>query len=190
MRSGGLTLVGVASGEAWSLARSAPASDHGHLLIATSTLNSSPRISSGTSTAGLSPLSARRIAALIAERSSSAASVRSTRRPRMSSASSTGTGCDRPSTRKMTSLTRQKLAHLARAGSSGRASGSTNRETLARARNQGPVAEVALAAVDDAADVLEEADVFREAQLSRRAVRPSRSSEVPFGVPCLCSRCG
>jgi hypothetical protein len=82
-------------------------------LIATSTLNSSPRISSVTSTAGLSPLSARRIAPLIAERSSSAASVRSTRRPRTSSASSTVTGCDRPSTRKMISLTRQKLAHLA-----------------------------------------------------------------------------
>ncbi len=44
----------------------------------------------------------------------------------MSSASSTGTGCDRPSTRKMISLTRQKLAHPAPARSSARASGSTS----------------------------------------------------------------
>jgi hypothetical protein len=76
----------------------------------------------------------------------------------MSSASSTGTGCDRPSTRKTISLTRRKLAHLARAGSSGRASGSTNRETLARARGRGAAANEELAAVDDAADVLEQAE--------------------------------
>jgi hypothetical protein len=50
--------------------------------------------------------------------------------------------------------------------------------------------EVALAAVDDAADVLEEADPPARPSSAAGLFAPSRSSDVPFGVPCLCSRCG
>jgi hypothetical protein len=98
----------------------------------------------------------------------------------MSSASSTEIGCDRPSTRKTISLTRQKLAHLAPARSSARASGSTNREPLAQARRQGAVADEELAAVDDAADVLEQADVLRRGPAQLQSCSSIRIRRGPF----------
>jgi hypothetical protein len=187
-----LTLAGVASGAASSLARSAPASDHGHLLIATSTLNSSPRISSGNvdgrplTTLGAPDCGTNRGAKLIRRQCSFDEAPANVERV-------IGRDWLRPSIDP-----EDDLAHSPEASPSSASAelplepaGSTNRKTLARARSQGAVAEAALAAVGDAADVLEQADVIRRgpAQPQSCSSHP-KLSEVPFGVPRLCSRCG